>query len=510
MKAAIIGAGVSGLTMGALLARKGAQVTVFEQNSFVGGVTSLYRKDGYAFEQGPLMLSGMLPGERSFEILQELGITLETVRAQRSIAMPDFTLTAPEQYAGEYWRRERLKQLFPEETDGINRYYRFYDSVMQASRVSKQSNNMGAGIGTKLKTVTSYLRIKKYIKMNADELMAHFFKSEQLKALFTGFLADVCVAPSEFYALGIPFFNCETAFDKRIPLNDKNGLPLQGGFCCLRGGVEKLPLALAETIRQNGGEILTSTSVEHIKIEDDRVCGVQTADGEFDADVVVGSGGGRELFLKLVGRQYLDPAYARIIDTYRPMEAVFMLHLAVDFDPLQYQKDPLCYYYRTCDVAGAINRLRSGIFHEGEDGFLIYVPSAHSPELAQPGGHCVTIYTVCPDTLAEGSWEQKQEFYADRLLTLAEQYLPDLRAHITQMSIITPPYYRRIMHTDRCAFGGVVPISGLRNPPHKTPVEGLYFVGQQSSNMGGVSAVLEGSYDTFIKYLEPICEQYGL
>jgi len=36
----------------------------------------------------------------------------------------------------------------------------------------------------------------------------------------------------------------------------------------------------------------------------------------------------------------------------------------------------------------------------------------------------------------------------------------------------------------------------VKNPPHVTTVEGLYFVGQQSENGGCVSAVIVGAQTT--------------
>ena len=104
MKAVVIGSGVSGLTSAALLAQAGVEVQVFEQNPFIGGVTAFSRKNGYCWENGPLLLSDFLPGERAFEILKSLGISLPVVRKDRGIEMPDFALWHPKEYGGRFWR----------------------------------------------------------------------------------------------------------------------------------------------------------------------------------------------------------------------------------------------------------------------------------------------------------------------------------------------------------------------------------------------------------------------
>lgn len=505
MKAIVIGSGVSGMTCAALLADAGHKVVVYEQNGEIGGVTALAKKNGFCWEQGPLLLGDFLPGERAFEILKGLGITLDTVRGERGIVMPDFDMWRPEEYEGPYWRREKLKKLFPDEAEGLDGYYKFYDSMVQLAGINAQLQQKISPL-LKIKMAAAYGNVKKFSKWTAQQVMEYFFKSEKLRALFTGILADVCIAPSEFQGLGVPLFNVETAFDKRIPLEEK-GKKIRGGYCYIRGGVVKLIDALADGVTRNGGTIITGKTVEKVLIEDGRVKGVRLEDGTVDTgDLVIGSGGGREMFYDLVGKEYLDEEYNHILETYRPMESVFMVHLGVDIDPLDDQKSALCYYYRAYDIEGAIKKLRSGIYHEGDEGFLIYVPSHHSPEMAPDGCHCVTIYTVAPDTLAQGSWEEKAEGYADKLIRLAEDYIPGLSAHIREKLIMTPVEYRRMTHLRKSAFGGVVPVMGVKNPPHITPVEGLYFVGQQSENAGGVSTVLIGAYDTF----QIIKEKYKL
>ncbi|XP_015787133.1 phytoene desaturase-like [Tetranychus urticae] len=54
-KVTIIGGGVGGLTLGAKLAQKDFDVTIYEKNSDCGGRCSRVHQDGYAFEQGAIL-----------------------------------------------------------------------------------------------------------------------------------------------------------------------------------------------------------------------------------------------------------------------------------------------------------------------------------------------------------------------------------------------------------------------------------------------------------------------
>ena len=495
MKIAIIGAGLGGLTFAAEAVRDGHEVVIYDKNVRPGGVVALLEHEGYKFEQGPLLIGDMLPGEPIYDFLHELDIHLETVRADRDIIMPDYAMITPEEYKGPYWRRERLRELFPEESDNIDRYYKFYDDVMHLRYIATQKQT----ILNKIRLALAFLKVKKYMSMNAEELTRHFFKSEKIRTLYTGILADFCADPSEAQGLAVVFTNFETAFDKRIPL-DKGGKKYYPGYCYIQGGCQKLPEALADYVTSHGGRIVYNTVVDKVLVEDGRVKGVRLSTGEeISADVVVGCGAGRDFFENTVGREHLDDEYREILDTFRPMEAVFMLHLGVDYDPMQYMRASLAYCYGMYDLHAATEKLRTGIYHEGDDGYLIFVPSDHAPEFAPEGKHCVTIYTVAPDTLAEGTWEEKKEEYAAKLIQLAERQLPDLSKHITTMKIMTARDYSEYTHMKKSSFGGVVPIWNQKNPTHVTPVKGLYFVGQQSENAGGLGNVLVGARSAYKK-----------
>lgn len=493
MKIIVIGGGLSGLTFAALAAKDGHEVTVIEKNGVPGGVAAFAEQDGFRFEQGPLILSDILPGETLYSFLDTLDIHLETVRADRGIVFPDFELWKPDSYEGPDWRKKKLKELFPEDSRGIDEYYRFYETLMKIRFLSLQKQTPLI----KLRTLLSSLPLKKYADLTAGELMRRLFSNEKLRTVFIGILADFCADPDEAPCLMIPFVNIETAFDKRIPL-EKNGKQYYAGYANFKGGVGKLPEALAGAVERYGGKIVYNTVADRVIVEDGAVRGVQLSDGTvLPADVVTGCGSAKDFFGNTVGLEHLDDEYRHILDTFMPMEAVFMLHLGVDFDPLQYQKAALCYYYGTYDLHAATERLRTGVYHEGNDGYLIYVPSAHAPELAPEGFHCLTIYTVAPDTLKESSWEEKKEEYADRLIKLAERQLPGLSGHIVTRKIMTAEDYRRFTHMSKSSFGGVVPAMNVKNPPHVTPVRGLYFLGQQSENAGGVTAVINGARDAY-------------
>ena len=499
MKVIIIGSGLSGLTAGAYLSREGYEVIIYEQFSKIGGVTATISQKGYMWDLGPLLLEGFAPHEKFGKVLSELGLTdkITLINEDRGQSFPDFQIWKPEKYEGPYWRKNFIKKIFPSESDGLDRYYNFHDRMMSLLAISNQLEwaNGFKSIWLKLKIIPKFLKVKKMLKWNAAQVMDSFFKDPKLKAVYFGILADFVVKPSEFIGLGVPVVNIETAFDKRIDLNIKGGkLPT---YHYIKGGCGQLIQALANFITAHKGKIVTETLVEKIIIENNRVKGIKLKDDEFkSADLVLASGSAQKTFLDLVGTEYLSSDYIEHVKNLVRMQSVLMVHIGIDFDPTPYQRAALCYYYLTYDIEEGVNRCRSGDYHEGKDGFLIYIPSLHSPEMAPDGKYAITVYTIAPDNLKEGSWVDRKEELGEKLLIEAEKIIPGLRERAQTKIILTPDDFKSRINVNHHSFGGLAPIIGQQGPSHRTPIRGLYFIGSQSESGGGVSGVVIGARKT--------------
>lgn len=499
MKAVIIGSGLSGLVSANYLAQAGYEVTVLEQNKDIGGVTMTLRKERFGWDLGPLNIQDLGPGEPAGVVLEELGVAkkIKIRQADKAISFYDFKLTKPKKYEGPYWRREKLKEIFPKEKEGIDEYYQFYDIMLGLLGLGKRVERARGpqAIILKLRMAALFSRVSKMKDWNAQQLLNRYFKDPTLQAVFGGILADFVVRPSQFQGLGIPFVNFETAFDERIPLHTPYGP--QPSFHVVLGGVGKMVDALAEKLNSSGGKILTRKEVTKILVEKGKATGVQMADGsKLPADLVIASGGGHETFEKLVGSNDLPDEWKDKLNDLPLLESVLMVHLGIDFDPWKYQPEMLVYYYHTTDIEGSIQRCQNGDYHEGKDGFLIYVPSLHSPELAPKGYYAITIYTIAPDKLNKGSWENRREELIDKLLVEAEKIIPGLRKHAKVQVALTPVDFRKLTHLDHHAFGGTAPVMGKGGMPHQTPIEGLWFVGAQSESGGGIANVMAGARKT--------------
>jgi phytoene dehydrogenase-like protein len=494
-KAIVIGAGMAGLTCAAYLAKDGCSVEVYEQSEVVGGVTRTISKGGFSWDIGPLVIEGLAPNEAGGVVLRELGCAdrVPIVPGDRSVSFPDFRVFRPPLYSGPYWRRERLTELFPDQARGIHRFYRLLDRVTDLVALDRKSSvtDGPTTLALKIAMLMKFLPIKKYEKWSAERLMGHFFTDPKLIAFFTGILADLVVMPSEFIGLGVPYFNMECFSDSRIPGTRVAGLAPRISSFFVVGGTKNLSGPIAERIDEMGGIIFTRSPVKRIVTEGDRVTGVELADKRIvNADLVLVSGGARECFFSLIGRDRLPAEFAARIDDIPLMESVFMVQLGLTVDPARHQDQSLVYYYNTYDIEQAVHEIRDGHYHEGKDGFLIFINSLHSPSMAPEGMHSVTIYTVAPNKL-EGGWGGRRAEMTEKLLVEAERVIPGLRRHAKVMLTLTPDDFKQIAHTpEHHSFGGLCPIMGKTGAPNRTPYRGLWFIGSQSESGSGVTTQL--------------------
>lgn len=501
MKCIIIGAGLAGLTTGAYLSKMGYEVSIYEQFQEIGGVTTTLHKEGYSWDIGPLLLAGFGPNGEATRVLRDLGIydQLRLFLDDRGLITPDFEFWPPSQDSQPdfYWRKKKLQQLFPAEHESLDRYYKLYLRMLKLVHLSTilPEKTGIQKIFTKLQLLWTVLPLKRMMNWSATEVLDYYFDEPKIKGLLSGILADFVVKPSEYPGIGIPLVNEETAFDKRLPLEPvKNAF--QHAFYYIQNGCEQLVTLLADFIKIHGGEIQLNQQVIEILTENQKATGIRLQSNEVvQSDLVISAITAFPTFKKLLPTAALPLEFLHRLNNLKFMESIFMVHLGIDFDPTPYQPKALAYYYRTYDIEKAVDLINKRHYHEGQDGLLIYIPSLHSPAMAPEGKHAVTIYTVAPNRIEspQPSWEEGREEYADKLIKIAEEYIPGLRDHTQTRLIMAPPDFRSRIAVDHHSFGGTAPVMGGENIPFQTPIHNLWFVGCQSESTGGIENVMKGA-----------------
>jgi C-3',4' desaturase CrtD len=110
----VIGAGIGGLTAGALLAKKGYDVTIYDQAIVPGGCASTFKRRGFTFDVGATQLAGLEPGGIHHRIFEELGIELPAATfcdPACAVFLPGETTPIQVWRDRTKWQEERQKQF---------------------------------------------------------------------------------------------------------------------------------------------------------------------------------------------------------------------------------------------------------------------------------------------------------------------------------------------------------------------------------------------------------------
>jgi len=245
-KVAIIGAGLGGLTAGALLAKDGYKVIILEQHNIVGGcATTFKRKGGFTCEVGLHEMDSLHSDETKNKIFEKLDIyrNVNFVKANElyRVKRGKLDFIVPD---GIDKAKEQLSSLYPDEKEAIKRYF------LLLERVSNEFNGL-----TNLKW-SDYLlfpfkfrTVLRYKNRSAKEVFDSLFKSDELKLILNANIGYYSDNWAEFSFLmhavaQYSYFN--------------------GGGWFIQGGSQNLSNYLKSVIMNNGGEVITKALVTKV------------------------------------------------------------------------------------------------------------------------------------------------------------------------------------------------------------------------------------------------------
>jgi len=217
---AVVGGGIGGLTVAALLAIRGVNVCLFERQSRPGGCVANFEHLGYAFEPTAGLYSGWEPNGLYERIFTELSAKCPDVQRHSPsylVRLPDQTeVTLVEDI--EKFEAE-LRHAFPEcATAAVD----FYRGIAQIS---------GAPI------------------------------SESPDRLTSAYLLDCSPRFRSFIDIQLQTLTqCQSGNCSYSRAADALGAPLHG-LWAIRGGAQALADALAESLKQSGGKLRLDSPV---------------------------------------------------------------------------------------------------------------------------------------------------------------------------------------------------------------------------------------------------------
>ncbi|MCO1660131.1 phytoene desaturase family protein [Pseudonocardia humida] len=474
MRVVVVGAGVGGLAAAARLAALGHDVAVHERAATHGGKLGRYRRDGFAFDTGPSLLT--LPhvfddlfaatGGPADLVLDPVDPACRYRFADGTVldlphdpaAVPAALDAALGPGAGAAWsalhaRSGRLWQLVGEPV--LRR-------PLTAPDLLRFSRRLGD-----LRTVAPW---------------------RTLRGLGTAMLPDPRLrAWLDRYA------TYSGSDPRRTPsvLSVTAYVEQHFGAWYVRGGLRGLADALLGRCRELGVAVHLGSEVLGIEVRDGRVAGVRLGDGPVPADVVVSDADAAVLYERLLPAGVAGRARRSLRRAPRSL-AGFVLLLALQGR----EPGPAHRVFFPADYDAEFDAVLGGRPTPVADP-TVYVHAPDDPALRPDDrgeGWFVLVNAPPHDPVRGVDWDAPglAERYADRVLAVLAARGCDVRDRVRWREVRTPADLER----DTASPGGSIygtashgAAAALLRPANRSPVPGLYLVGGSAHPGGGLPLV---------------------
>lgn len=439
-KVVVVGTGIGGAGVSALLAKEGADVLILERNAFPGGKAASFEREGFVYDSGVHWLAR---GERGplGEIATEAGVELEFRSMDDGVqfSLGGRTATLPTDMDDE----DSMKGFFSELgviPENISDAWAFFEDVMR---------------------VKSPLELDELDGVSLADYVSKFVSDDPFYRLIEAFAGIYMVIGPHQSSAG-EFILCLSTHIREKSLS----YPL--------GGMRAIPLAYLKATETRGGAVRYASPVERIVVEAGRVRGVE-ADGFIPADIVISNTGIKET-VELVGRHNVPEQYLKRVENFRLSYGAVSVKYALDAEVV---KPPVIFHYPDTSVQELADR-QAAIF--------IPVPSAADSSLAPPGCQMVLAASLVPPGLE--SPEEADIFCTvvnDRIENTMQDLFPDIERHVIWKMRTNTRYIAEISGRKT---GEVIGLAqnrhqiGKNRPENRTPVEGLFLVGADAGGRG--------------------------
>jgi len=247
---AVVGGGIGGLTVAALLSQRGVDVCLLERESQLGGCTASVAKFGYTFECSDGLYTGWTDGDIHSRIFAALPVDPPETRLLHPgyvVRLPDGSSVSVTADLGEF--ENELVRVFPECREPALAFYRRLSAISATLRNILDSNPSFLSSSSTRKALSlathgpTGLQILKHAKdttsQHLNEASTRFrrFIDIQLQTLAQGDSSQVSYLYSSLALIN------------------------PGGMFAIRGGAAGLATRLGESITRSGGKVRLNSPV---------------------------------------------------------------------------------------------------------------------------------------------------------------------------------------------------------------------------------------------------------
>jgi prolycopene isomerase len=477
----IVGAGIGGLAAGSLLAQQGRKVLVLDRHTKPGGYATNFERGGFTFDVSLHALNGATPDSPSYRCLRACGI------ADRVSFIPQkniYRLVTDEgellvQHGGVEGYKRFLSERFPDEAANIDRLFD------EAGRMFREVGDyLYSGLPFWLKlaiTPFRYPRLLRYDKATVHDFFSRYTDNARLKEVLAAQWPYYGLPPKQlaFSYFSYPFYDY-----------------LAHGGYAIKGGSQMLSDALAEVIREHGGEVSLSTPAVRLHVEGNRVTGVSAHKlGRISAPIVI-SNIAPHAVVELTGREAFPAAYLKRLGHIRPAMSGFQIYLGLDCTPAELgvsEEEYSVFHTYDLDSSAQFEKMVTGKVNGEDVCWFLNFFSNLDPSLAPAGKSTMGIFVLLSgrdwQDLSKEAYREKKEALVQQLIAQAESRLPGLTRHIEVIEAGSPRTMTKYTGNHLGSINGfaqTVDQSGLlKRFPMRYPIKGLYQVGAWTFPGGG-------------------------
>ncbi|ELR98164.1 NAD(P)/FAD-dependent oxidoreductase [Gloeocapsa sp. PCC 73106] len=477
----IIGSGVGGLCCGALLARYGYGVTVCESHSLPGGAAHSFERNGFKFDSGPSLYSGLSysPSANPLrQVLDAIGEDLNWVNYNSwGCYLPEGNFDAE---VGSKQFEEVLLKLRGEEA--VKQWRQLLKAIAPLSYavMTVPTASLRSDLGAIL-TVGKFAPALLPYLGNAWQLTGAFdqvIKGIVKDTFIYNWLNLLC-----FLLSGLPMEQTSAA---EVAFMFADWYRPQVALDYPLGGSGAIIDALVRGLGKYGGKLQLSAHVSEIIVENRRAVGVKLKNGTIiKAKTAVISNASTWDTLDLIPPTALPPSYRHQRASTPACDSFMHLHLGINAAGLS--SDLGCHYVV----------LKDWQITAPQNLVAISIPSVLDPALAPPGKHVIHVYTPATEPYqlwanlerSSTTYQKLKQERSEVMWQALEKIIPDIRARCEVTLIGTPLTHARFLRRYRGSYGPSLKAGKESFPGPYTPVSGLLCCGDSTFPGIGIPAV---------------------
>ena len=480
-KVIIIGAGLTGLSAGIYLQKKGVKTEIFEISGQAGGMCIAWERKGFRFDGCIHWMVGTAPGNPINEIYRKVDALVDDTVIYNSESIKteiDSTIYEIPLRLQEF--EKFLLSLSPEDSDLIKEFCHLIEIMRDTKMPIGAPLNISELISL-LKDSRGFLSLaRKYVGVSVKGY-AERFKNPVIRSLIYDLM------PPQYSMVGLIMM-------LGTRMGNNAGYPM--------GGANGVISRMENKYRLLGGKINFNSKVDEIVVENGKAVAVKSKGNVYPASAVIAACDMYDTLKNMLGGKYKHPQ----LDTMLESAELFQPIVLVSFGLNRRFNIP---YSQTFSCQKGILTAPDFVNHSLNIRSFEFDPSA-APE------NCSSVMVMLGSKL--GYWQDlrktdineyriRKQQLADKVAEYIEQRIPGFKDAIELTDVATPATYIRYANLYKASWEGFAPTPELMkiNISKKVKgIKGLYLSGQWTTVGGGIcTAVASGksAAKSVLKYI---------